>query len=60
MQGNQGFRADERIPGIVYQVFDGCLVVEDHLGFQGILALGSLSEFDQPFSIELAISVAFQ
>ena len=46
--------------GVAHQIFDGRLVVQDHLGFQRILALGGLAEFDQPLGIETAVGVALQ
>jgi len=51
VQGDDGFRVDDRMPRVVHQIFDGGLVIEDHLGFQGILALGGLAEFDQPLCV---------
>ena len=41
MQGDDGFRIDADVFGIAHQIFDGRLVVEDHLGFQSILAPNS-------------------
>ncbi len=53
MQGDDGFRIDADVLGIAHQIFDGRLVVEDHLGFQcGSLAGRGLAMFDQSLGIE--------
>lgn len=60
MQGNEGVRAQAGGVGIAHQVFDGLLVVQDHLGFQRVLALGGLAELDQALGVEAAVGVALQ
>ena len=43
-----------------HEVFDGLPVVQDHLGFQRVLAIGGLAEFDQAFGVQAALGVAFK
>ena len=45
---------------ILDQHLDGGFMVEDHLGFLGILALRHLPEFDQVLRIQTAVGVALQ
>jgi hypothetical protein len=48
------------VRGVEHQVFNGLLVVQDHLGFQRVLAFGGLAEFDEPLGVEPAVGVALQ
>ena len=60
MQCDDGIRGQTCMPGIAHQVFNGILVVQDHLGFQCTLTLSDLAEFDQAFGVQTAISVALK
>jgi hypothetical protein len=60
MQGDDGLWRQARSAGVAHQVFDGLFVVQDHLGFQRILALSGLAEFDQALGVQTAVGVALQ
>jgi hypothetical protein len=60
VQRDHGVGLHTRVVGAEHQVFDGLLVVQDHLRFQRILAFGSLAERDQPLGVQAAVGVALQ
>ena len=60
MQRDEGLGIDANLFGVTNQIFNGGLVVQDHLGFQRILARCRLTEFDQSFGVEPGIGVTFQ
>lgn len=59
MQGDDGVRCHSSMLRIEHQVLDRLLVIQDHLGFQHVLAFGCLAIGDQPLGIQPAVGIAF-
>ena len=60
MQIFEGEGVEIDLIDILDQHLDGDFVVEDHLGFLGILALCHLAELDQVLRVQAAVGVALQ
>jgi hypothetical protein len=60
MQVHQGIAVETYRTDVLQQQFDGSLVVENHLCFDGRLALHRLPVLDQLPGVEAGIGVALQ
>jgi hypothetical protein len=60
VQGNDNLGIYTCVFSVAHQIFNSRFMVEDHLGFQRILAFGGLTEFNQAFDIKAAVGVSFQ
>ena len=59
-QSNDAIGRQLGVCRVEHQVINGLLVVQNHLGFQRVLAFGGLAKLDQPLCIQPAVGVALQ
>ena len=52
MQIQNGVTVEADLVGLLDQQLDGGLVVQDHLRFQRVLALGRLAQLEQALSLQ--------
>ena len=60
VQIQDGVPVEADLVGLVNEQFDGCLVVQDHLRFPRVLALGGFAQLQQTLGFQQGVGVAFQ
>ena len=60
MKVENGIAVEPDLLRLAYKEFDGILMIEDHLRFDLILALGLLAKIDQTLGVEQRIRVSFK